>query len=134
MTRKVLLQQLDDAGYGKESLRTLQQLIRAEDSDLFDVLEYVANAASPLTRQQRADAASKVIFAILDDKQREFIEFVLAKYVETGVEELDRENLPKLLTRKYQSFEEAEDELGDLDQVAEEFVKFQKYLYDGRVA
>ena len=134
MTRKVLLQQLDDAGYGKESLRTLQQLIRAEDSDLFDVLEYVANAASPLTRQQRADAASKVIFAILDDKQREFIEFVLTKYVETGVEELDRENLPKLLTRKYQSFEEAEDELGDLDQVAEEFVKFQKYLYDGRVA
>ena len=39
-----LLEKLSDAGYGKEELTTLQQLIDAEKSDLFDVLEYVFNS------------------------------------------------------------------------------------------
>lgn len=40
----------------------------------------------PMTREERVAATQATIFTILNDNQREFIEFVLRKYVETGVE------------------------------------------------
>jgi type I restriction enzyme R subunit len=42
--RKALLSQLKDAGFGEEILKEIQKLIDAENSDLFDVLQYVAFA------------------------------------------------------------------------------------------
>lgn len=39
MTRKTLLENLADAGYGKDDLAVLQKLVDAEKSDLFDVLD-----------------------------------------------------------------------------------------------
>ncbi|MDI9311948.1 MAG: hypothetical protein QM535_17175 [Limnohabitans sp.] len=63
--------------------------------------------------------AQATIFALLNNKQREFIEFVLSKYVETGVEELDQEKLPILLTNKYQSLEDAKDILGDVANISQ---------------
>jgi type I restriction enzyme R subunit len=71
---------------------------------------------------------------LLNDKQQEFIEFVLSKYAEVGVEELDQEKLPILLTNKYQSLEEAMDILGDVRNISTLFIDFQKHLYDARVA
>jgi type I restriction enzyme R subunit len=131
MTRKTLLQQLDAAGFGKDDLMTLQKLIDAEKSDLFDVLEYVFNSdIKPITREARVAAAQATIFALLDDKQREFIEFVLSKYIEAGVDELDQEKLPILLTNKYQSLEDAKLELGEVTAIKDLFIQFQKYLYE----
>ena len=135
LTRKTFLDKLADAGFGKGELNVLQQLIDAEKSDLFDVLEYVFNSnIKPITREARVAAAQATIFALLNAKQKEFIEFVLSKYIETGVEELDQEKLPILLTNKYQSFEDAGSELGDLSKVKELFIEFQKYLYQEKVA
>ncbi len=135
LTRKTLLDKLSEAGFGKEELHILQQLIDAEKSELFDVLEYVFNSdIKPMTREARVAAAQATIFALLNDKQKEFIAFVLSKYIETGVEELDQEKLPILLTNKYQSFEDAGALLGDLTKVRELFIEFQKYLYEERVA
>jgi len=131
MTRKTLLQQLEDAGYGKEELTALQKLIDAEKSDLFDVLEYVFNSDfKPITREARVAAAQATIFALLNDKQKEFIDFVLSKYIETGVEELDREKLPLLLINKYQSLEDARELLGGVENISRLFVDFQKHLYE----
>ena len=135
MTRRTLLEKLDDAGFGKEELTTLQQLIDAEKSDLFDVLEYVFNSdTKPMTREERVAAAQATIFALLDNKQKEFIEFVLSKYIETGVEELDQEKLPILLTNKYQSLEDAKEVLGNVSNISKLFVEFQKHLYEEKVA
>jgi type I restriction enzyme R subunit len=135
MTRKTLLQQLEAAGFGKDDLMTLQKLIDAEKSDLFDVLEYVFNSdIKPITREARVAAAQAAIFALLDDKQREFIEFVLSKYIEAGVDELDQEKLPILLTNKYQSLEDAKLELGEVSAIKDLFIQFQKYLYEEQVA
>jgi type I restriction enzyme R subunit len=129
-TRKVLLEKLDEAGFGKEELSNLQKLIDAEKSDLFDVLEYVFNSdIKPMTREERVAAAEATIFAILNDQQKEFIEFVLRKYVETGVEELDQDKLPILLTNKYQSLEDAKAILGDVKNISALFIEFQKHLY-----
>ena len=74
-------------------MNTVQKLIDAEKSDLYDVLEYVFNSnTKPMTREARVAAAQATIFALLNERQKEFIDFVLSKYVETGVEELDQEN------------------------------------------
>jgi type I restriction enzyme R subunit len=135
LTRKTLLQKLDEAGYGKDEFVTLQKLVRAEKSDLFDVLEYVFNSEiKPISRQSRVAAAEATIFALLNEKQKEFIEFVLSKYIESGVEELDQDKLPFLLTNKYQSLEDAKAVLGDVVKISSLFIEFQKYLYEQRTA
>jgi type I restriction enzyme R subunit len=135
ITRKTLLQKLDDAGYGKDQLTALQKLVDAEKSDLFDVLEYVFNSENKImTREERVLATQATIFALLNDKQKEFIDFVLSKYIESGFEELDQEKLPILLTNKYQTFEDAGLELGDLSKVKDLFIGFQSHLYQNRIA
>jgi type I restriction enzyme, R subunit len=135
ITRRALLEKLAEAGFGKEELTTLQKLIDAEKSDLFDVLEYVFNSdIQPITREARVAAAQATIFAFLDNNQKEFIEFVLSKYIETGVEELDQEKLPILLTNKYQSLEDAKDILGNVANISKLFIEFQQHLYKQKVA
>jgi type I restriction enzyme R subunit len=135
LTRRTLLEKLDAAGFGKDELTSLKKLIDAEKSDLFDVLEYVFNSdIKPMTREARVAAAQATIFALLDNKQKEFIEFVLSKYIETGVEELDQEKLPILLTNKYQSLEDAKDILGDVANISRLFIEFQQHLYKQKVA
>lgn len=131
MTRKTLLEKLADAGYGKEELATLQQLIDAENSDLFDVLEYVFNSdIKPITRAARVAAAQANIFAFLNARQKEFIDFVLSKYIESGVEELDQEKLATLLNIKYHSLEDAKAVLGAVANISSLFIEFQKHLYE----
>jgi type I restriction enzyme R subunit len=58
----------------------------------------------------------------------------LSKYIETGVEELDQEKLPILLTNKYQSLEDAKDILGDVANISRLFIEFQQHLYKEKVA
>ena len=128
ITRKAFLNKLSEAGYGKDELVGLQQLIEAEKSDLFDVLEYVAFNIKPLTREQRVVKAKDNI-VLLNEKQQEFLNFVLTKYVETGVDELDQEKLPQLLLLKYQSISDASETLGGIENIRETFIGFQKYLY-----
>lgn len=135
MTRKTLLIKLDEAGFGKDELNTVQKLIDAEKSDLYDVLEYVFNSnIKPMTREARVAAAQATIFALLNERQKEFINFVLSKYVETGVEELDQEKLPTLLELKYHSVNDAADALGGVESIKKTFIDFQKHLYKQRVA
>jgi len=135
VTRKTLLEKLDEAGFGSDELNTLKKLIDAEKSDLFDVLEYVFNSdIKPISRKERVAAAEATIFALLNNKQKEFIEFVLSKYVETGVGELDQSKLPILLTTKYQSLEDAKEVLGEVASISSLFIEFQKHLYEQKVA
>ncbi|MEZ4966412.1 MAG: type I restriction-modification enzyme R subunit C-terminal domain-containing protein [Saprospiraceae bacterium] len=134
LTRKALLEKLDEAGFGQDELRTLQRVIDAEQCDLFDVLEFIAYSTKPISRESRVAAAQHNIFALLDANQKEFLEFVLAKYIESGVEELDQEKLPGLLELKYQAVSDAAEKLGGVPKIRELFIGFQKHLYGDRVA
>jgi type I restriction enzyme R subunit len=134
MTRKTLLEKLADAGYGKDELTTMQKLVDAEKSDLFDVLEYISFAIKPITREARVAGAQSKIFALLNNKQKEFLEFVLTKYIETGVEELDQEKLPDLLMLKYQAISDAAEILGGVENIRNTFIDFQKYLYERKAS
>ena len=129
ITRKVFLEKLNDAGYGKDELVALQELIDAEQSDLFDVLEYIAFKIEPISRETRVKAAKSYLITTLNKQQNEFLDFVLAKYIETGVEELDQEKLPQLLTLKYKSIADATTILGGIAQIRDNFISFQQYLY-----
>lgn len=134
-TRKELLEKLEDAGYPKSDLLTLQKLVDMEKSDLYDVLRYIFNGDYiAMTREARAKTAEATIFALLNDKQKEFITFVLSKYIETGVDELDQEKLPILLTNKYQSLEDAKEILGDVANISRLFIEFQEHLYKQKAA
>ncbi len=134
-TRKTLLEKLDEAGFGKEELDALKKLIDAEKSDLYDVLEYVFNSAiKPITREERVTRARATILAFLNKRQQAFIEFVLNKYIESGVEELDQEKLPDLLTNKYHSLEDAKEILGEVAEISSLFIEFQQHLYSQKVS
>ncbi|RYZ28177.1 MAG: DEAD/DEAH box helicase [Chitinophagaceae bacterium] len=134
ITRKTLLGKLADAGFGKDELGFLQTLVDAEKSDLFDVLEYISYSKKPITREQRVAAAQSNIFALLNPAEKEFVDFVLGKYIESGVGELDQEKLPHLLELKYQSISDAADTLGGVENIRNRFIEFQRHLYEVRVA
>ena len=103
---------------------------------IFTLIEYLTNGSSPTpaksrhpqAREARVKAAEATIFALLNDRQKEFIAFVMSKSIETGVDELDQEKLPILLVSKYQSREDASGHLGEVASIKELFIEFQEHL------
>ncbi|TLD47606.1 MAG: putative DNA repair helicase RadD [Accumulibacter sp.] len=133
-TRRKLLDGLDEKGFGREQLAEMQKVIDAENSDIFDVLAYVAYAQEPLTREERAARAKAVIDAEFNSRQQGFLAFVLSHYVEEGVEELDQAKLTPLLKLRYHdSMKDALDDLGQPEEIRRVFSGFQKHLYEERV-
>ncbi len=128
-TRHELLSGLEDAGFGPESLATVQELIAATDADLFDVLEYISYARPPVPRRDRADAARTKLDPSLSAPEREFIDFVLDRYVETGIDALNPKSLPELLVLKYDAISDAQTALGSVVDIRTAFVDFQRKLY-----
>ena len=129
-TRKALLAGLADKGFSKEPLAEMQKAIEAENSDLFDVLAYVAFAAAPETRSQRADQARAETHQHFNDRQQAFLDFVLAQYVTQGEDELDSDKLTPLLRLKYKNaISDAVADLGGTTQIRKMFTGFQQYLY-----
>ena len=129
VTRKAFLEKISAIGYGKDELEMLQKMIDAEQSDLFDVLTYVSFLTPPISRVQRVEQSKGKIFEGLNDKQKEFLDFVLTKYEEKGVDELDEEKLPILLNLKYHAIADAVSTLGDVDSIRSIYFGFQKDLY-----
>lgn len=108
-------------------------MIGAEQSDLFDVLAYVAYADDPMTREERAVQAEAMLGQEFDSKQQAFLSFVLGHYPKERVTELDDTKLGPLLKLKYNNvLADAFAELGTPDTVRRAFVGFQKYLYQGQ--
>ncbi|WP_114972238.1 EcoAI/FtnUII family type I restriction enzme subunit R [Rhodoferax ferrireducens] len=132
-TRKALLVGLADKGFSREPLAEMQKAIEAENSDLFDVLAYVAFAAAPESRTQRADMAKTETHQHFNNRQQVFLDFVLAQYVTQGVDELDADKLTPLLRLKYNNaISDAVADLGGTAQIRTMFAGFQKYLYEER--
>ena len=129
ITRNDLLKKLKENGFTLSDLRSIQSLIEAEDSDIYDVLEYIAYTKKPISRTQRVEQSEALMQDNLNPKHREFIDFVLSKYVESGIEELDLDRLSELLTIKYKSIHDAQVQMGNAEDIKESFIKFQKYLY-----
>ena len=61
-TRKALLEGLAEKGYGDEQLTAIRGMIDAENSDLYDVLAYIAFALAPISREERVTIHKSRIF------------------------------------------------------------------------
>ena len=129
-TRKRLLEELSQRGFDKDKLRSMQKLINAENSDIYDVLRYVAFAKEALSREYRAEHVNAKFFSELNEDEDGFVRFVLEKYEKTGVDELSEENLDKLLQIKYGSSHDAVKKLNSVDNIRNRFLELQEELYE----
>ena len=128
-TREIFMKELSEFGYDKDQLREFAKLVHAENSDLFDVFEYIAFDKKPLTRGERILKIKNKVFEGVDEKTREFLEFVLNAYHKDGYETLSENSFPTFLELKYGSLMEAQSVFADLESVKDRFLKLQEELY-----
>lgn len=128
-TRKQLLNNLKNSGYSVENFEKIKEIINAPNSDIFDVLIYIAYSENMITRQERVDNSKVLIFDNIQSRQHAFIDFVLKQYIKNGVTELDDERIGALINLKYGSPANAVQELGNIGDIRSTFCEFQKYLY-----
>tara|TARA_R110000868_G_scaffold168265_2_gene402926 strand:+ start:130 stop:711 length:582 start_codon:yes stop_codon:yes gene_type:complete len=127
-SRKKLLNELEEKGYTTAQLEDLRELVHGKNSDLYDVLNYVAYHKNLVPRLDRAEKA-KIRLTDYNPKQQEFLNFVLEQYVKEGVNELDDAKLPDLLELKYNAIADAKMQLGDIKSIRNSFIGFQEHLY-----
>jgi len=128
-TRKKLMEQLSESGFTKEHIDQAKKLISAENSDVYDVLSYIAYATPVSTREERALMATDMLVDEFGEDEKLFLKFVLGEYVDHGVEELDVSKLPDLLQLKYGGMNEAVRVFGAPVKINQIFVGFQRLLY-----
>ncbi len=130
-TREKLLEDLAEAGYDGEKIDSMKELIDAKDSDVYDVLAFVAYAAETCTRTERVKHAKPKINSVFTSyKQQEFIDFILSKYIEDGVSELAANKMRSLIELKYNTIGDAVAEFGSPLEIRQTFIGFQKHLYE----
>ena len=129
ITRSELISKLGKHGCSKDDLNKLRELINAENSDLFDVLQYIAFSNPAISRKERVDLAEDNIYNFINKDQVDFIRFVLNNYIQEGIDELDVSNLSTIINAKYGSINEAQKKLGPPNEIKATFTDFQKYLY-----
>lgn len=76
-----------------DQLAEVGKLIEAQNSDLYDVLAYIAFHQAPVIRTERVNSRRDAIFEGHDYRQRELLHFVLDHYVARGVGELANDKL-----------------------------------------
>lgn len=130
-TREKLLTDLAEASYDREKLEGMKDLIDAKDSDVYDVLRFVAYASEAISRKERVSLAHpRIESEFKNDNQQQFIDFILEKYVEDGVGELSPSKMRSLLELKYNTVSDAAALFGSAGVIRETFIGFQKYLYE----
>ncbi len=130
ITRGVLLRKLEENGFGISQLKSLQSLVNAEDSDIYDVLRHIAYSNKPVARVDRVSNNEDLIYNDLSLSQKEFIEFIVSKYLEGGVEEIGEGRLSNLIELKYETIFDGEKVLGSSQNIKDLFISFQKHLYE----
>jgi type I restriction enzyme, R subunit len=128
-TRAGLISGLAERGFDGEQLAQVRGMIDAKESDLFDVLNYIAHTKHPLKRAERAETHRATILSRYGGKQQAFLDFVLSQYVAQGEAELGMDKLPDLLDLKYGSPSDALRELGSVSEIRTTFRGFQSDLY-----
>ena len=89
----------------------------------------IENCFDVVSRAARVETNKGNIYNMLNEKQRDFVSFVLRSYVDVGVDELDVAKLSTALTAKYGSLHTAQQELGTVQENQGTFIDFQQHLY-----
>ena len=132
-TREKLLKRFEEKGYTlDDEFKKMQELLNAENSDIFDMLEYIAGYNKKLiTREERADKCLEQIKDQYEERQLVFIEFVLNEYKYNGIKELYLQKIGDLLIFKYGTIQDAAKTINmNLEDIKNLFYNFQKHLYN----
>lgn len=128
-TREELLQGLAERGFEEEKLQALKELIDAQDSDVYDVLRYIAYAKDTITRHERAGLVREYYLDQINDNERDFVTFVLDTYEKEGENELSLKKLKGLVSLKYHTMRDAVEKLGTPEEIVHDYLETQKQLY-----
>ena len=127
-SRSEFLDKLHIEGYTKEGLKGLQRVFGAEQSDLFDVLNYIAHHQIMLNRKIRVDR-TKSRLKRENKPIQHFLNKVLKTYLKEGEEVLSLDRIKPLLELEYQGIQEAMSQLGSIEMIKDQFIQIQKELY-----
>jgi len=128
-TRGRFLRQLADRGYDEERLGVIRGLVKAPQSDLFDVLSYALFTTPIKTRMERADDVRSSDDGLASGEVRDLLLGILAAYEERGESELATDKLGQFLAARYGSVGEGKNTFGGLKPVSDAFRSMQKALY-----
>lgn len=134
-SREMLLCDLERLGFDAEQLETLTELLRAKDSDYFDLLSFLSFHTSMLTRSKRAEAVkgdAAFLAAYPDRKAQEFLLFLLRRYEQDGIKELGKDKLPHLIQLAGMgTAREAGGYFGGIPNLMNAYYQLQSILYRG---
>ena len=130
--RQVLLDEFATKGYDADKLAAIKQHAKLQDCDIYDVLLYVGYNVTPISRQQRvANAQVNIKHKFSNDRQQQFINFVLEKYIADGEADLQLDKLSALITLKYKSIQDATNILQlNAEAIKNLFLTMQQVLYN----
>lgn len=129
-TRQMVLERLEQEGFGEDKLQMIQRVMKKEDCDLLDVLTYLAYSIAPVERQQRVKAVKCQYVTVLGREHQEFLCFILDYYQRNGFKELAMDKLKDFINIKYHSLADAKHHLGmDAKGIREEYLTLQQQLY-----
>lgn len=97
--RKDLLNKLKEMNIDESQLEDLKEIFEAVNSDIYDVLAHLSFNLDIKTRNERAIAVenSSFIEKYHNEKAKDFIEFILEKYIKYGFKELEENKLSTLI-------------------------------------
>ncbi|MBR6198300.1 MAG: DEAD/DEAH box helicase family protein [Bacteroidaceae bacterium] len=129
-TREQLLKTLDEAGFAEEKLLLLKNMLKMQNCDLLDVLEYIAYDSTPIERTKRVEHVKKQYVDSLGKEQREFDNLILQYYVSNGFRELDSDKLSTFITIKFNSISDAKERLNmSAGDIRAHYFELQRRLY-----
>ena len=127
--RERLLKQLEEHGYDDEKLNDMRRLIGANDSDLFDVFNYILFTSKPKTTSERSTSVQTSGLDDFDDSMRDLMIGILQTYEIGGHKELSDDKLSQTIVSRYGSVREAKPELGEIAHIRSSYRTLQKRLY-----
>jgi len=125
-TRDEFIDQLAQRGFDMEKLLTLREAFKAEDSDVYDLLRFIAFDKEIISRGERVGVADMSFIGSENEQLSEFINFVLLQYEQNGFEAFN--DLAALIATKYGG-NSVVTEMGGVEKVRSSFDLLQEAVY-----
>jgi type I restriction enzyme R subunit len=125
-TRDEFIDKLADRGFDLEKLLSLREAFKAEDSDVYDVLRFIAFDKEIISRGERVKNTDLAFVDEQEQKLHEFVDFVLNQYEQNGFEAFN--DLAALIDTKFGN-NSIVGEMGGSEVVRAKFDALQEAVY-----
>jgi type I restriction enzyme R subunit len=128
--RKDLLNKLREMNIDESQLEDLKEIFEAVNSDIYDVLAHLSFNLDIKTRNERAIAVENSTFIekYHNEKAKDFIEFILEKYIKYGFKELEENKLSTLIEQSGFDKKDLMTSFGEF-KIRDEYFGLQREIY-----